>query len=151
MPVTDQQFAALRSFFLIGDQAAIERSARLTDADMPAYEALLQAALTTAACRRFADGFSEGELIRYVARMRAGTPGRDEDMALDPLATEAMLHHALGLSAPVIKDPWTRLRSVFALLTVLLFDLDLDEAAADALLAQARTLADQWLSTASAR
>jgi hypothetical protein len=118
----------------------------LTDADMPAYEFLLQAALALAATRRFTPGYSGGDLIKYVARIRAGTADRAEDMDLDPLATEATLRRALGQPAAGVMDPWARLRSTVALLTVLFSDLALGESRVNALLTEARGLADRWLS-----
>jgi hypothetical protein len=144
MAVTDEELAALRALLLGGEQDYLPLTARLTDDDMWPYELLLQATLALAATRRFAAGFTEGNLIRYVARVRAGTAERAEDMALDPLAAEAVLRRALGQDAPYVTDPWTRLRSVVALLTVLFGDLALAESSVDGLLAEARTLADRW-------
>jgi hypothetical protein len=99
-----------------------------------------------AATRRFTPGYSGRDLIRYVARIRAGTADRAGDMDLDPLATEAVFRRALGRSVPSVTDPWMRLRSTVALLTVLFSDLDLGGSHVDALLTEARGLADQWLS-----
>jgi hypothetical protein len=145
MPVTDQHVAALRALILDDERRFIPLTAQLTDDDMLAYELLLRAALALAAARRFASGFSHGDLIRYVARLRAGTADRAEDMDLDPLAAEATLRRALGQPAPAVSDPRTRLRSTVALLTVVVGDLALGESRADALLVEARILANRWL------
>src|SRR6516162_7028352 len=100
MAVTEGEVAALRALLLGDEQDYLPLTARLTDDEMRSYELLLQATLALAATRRFAAGFSDAGLIRYVARVRAGTAERAEDMALDPLATEAVLRHALGQDAP---------------------------------------------------
>lgn len=145
MRVSDQQMAAVRALIVGDEHDFVPLTAGLADTDMHPYQLLLDAALALAAARRFGSGFTEGELIRYVARVRAGTAERAEDTDLDPLATEATLRRALGQPAPHIEDPWTRLRSVVALLTVLVSDLALDQAGMDGLLAEARALADRWL------
>jgi hypothetical protein len=128
------------------EQDAITTVSRLTDADMPGYEMLTQAVLAQAVARRFASGYTDGDVVRFVARARAGTPVRDEDMALDPLAAETTLRRALGQDVPAVKDPMTRNRCVMALLTITISELELEEQGAGALLAEARARADQWLS-----
>ena len=143
MLVTDQAFQLLRTFLAEPEQETLNRARHLTDADMPAFEALLEIALSIAACRRFAAGYTDGDIIRYVARIRAGTGYRDEDMALDPAATETTLRRALGKPVPAVTEPWARLRASVALLTVLAADLDLGEPAAEALLAQAQAIVEQ--------
>jgi hypothetical protein len=143
MLVTDQAFQVLRALLAEPEQETLNRARQLADADMPAFEALLETAVSVAACQRFAAGYTDGDVIRYVARIRAGTSFRDEDMALDPMATEATLRRALGKPVPAITDPWARLRANVALITVLASDLDLDDPAAEALLAQARTIVYQ--------
>jgi hypothetical protein len=144
MPVTEQQLAAVRALILGDSSDFIRVGGQLTDADMYGYELLLQASLSVAARRRFSSGYSDGDLIRYVARIRAGTGNRAEDMDLDPLATETTLRHALAQPVPYIHDPVTRLRSSMALLTVLVSDLGLEESGVDHLLGAARPLAERW-------
>ena len=143
MRATEGQ-AAARALIAGDEHDFVQLTARLSDADMYPCQLLLEAALALAATRRFGS-FTDGELIRYVARIRAGTRGRAEDMDLDPLAAEAALRRALGQPAPGTGDPWMRLRSVVALLRVLVSDLELDEAGVDGILAEARTLTDWWL------
>lgn len=148
MRVTEGQTAAARALIAGDEHDFVRLTTRLADADMYPYQLLLEAALALTATRRFGS-FTDGELIRYVARIRAGTPGRAEDMDLDPLAAEAALRRALGQPAPGDGDPWMRLRSVVALLGVLVSDLELDEAGVDGILAEARTLADRWIAEQS--
>ncbi|MBO0803006.1 MAG: hypothetical protein J2P25_08025 [Nocardiopsaceae bacterium] len=136
---------AVRALLMADDDLGASAISRLGDADMQAYDALLQAVLAVAAGQRFADGYTEGDVIRYVARVRAGTDVRTEDMDLDPKTGEAMLGHALGKPAPHDPGPQIRLRASLALLTVILGDLKLSEPALDALLTDARTIADRWL------
>jgi hypothetical protein len=143
MLVTDHAFQLLRALLAEPQQETLDRARQLTDADMPAFEALLEVAVSVAASQRFAAGYTDGDVIRYVTRIRAGTGLRDEDMALDPAATEATLRRALGKPVPAVTDPWARLRASVALLTVLASDLDLDEPAVEALLSRARTILDQ--------
>jgi hypothetical protein len=145
MRVSDQQTAAVRALISGDEHDFVPLTAQLTDADMYPYQLLLEAALTLAAIRRFRSGFTESDLIRYVARLRAGTAERAEDMDLDPLAAEATLRRALGQPAAQVGDPWTRLRAVVALLTVLFSDLGLAESGVEGILAEARALADRWL------
>ena len=143
MLVADRASQVLRALLAEPQQEVLDRARQLTDADMPAFEALLEVAVSVAACQQFAAGYTDGDVVRYVARIRAGTGYRDEDMALDPAATEATLRRALGKPVPAVTDPWTRLRANIALLTVLAADLELDEPAAEALLAQARAIVEQ--------
>jgi hypothetical protein len=143
MQVTDQAFQLLRALLAEPEQEVLNRARRLTDADMPAFEALLEIAVSVAACQRFAAGYTDADVIKYVARIRAGTGYRDEDMALDPAPTEATLRRALGKTVPAVTDHWARIRARVALLTVLASDLDLDERAVEALLAQAQAIVEQ--------
>ena len=148
MQETDQAFQVLRALLAEPEQETLNRAAQLTDADMPAFEALLEIAVSVAACQRFAAGYIDGDVIKYVARIRAGAGWRDEDMALDPVATEATLRRALGKPRPAVTDAWARIRANVALLTVLASDLDLDEAGVQALLYQSRAIVDQASTTA---
>ena len=143
MQVAGQPFQVLHALLVEPQEELPDATRQLTDADMPAFEALLQVAVSVAGCQQFAAGYTDGDVIRYVARMRAGTGYRDEDMALDPAATEATLRRALGKPVPVVTDPWARLRANMALLTVLAADLELDEPAAEALLVRAQAIAEQ--------
>jgi hypothetical protein len=143
MQVTDQAFQVLRALLAEPQEEILNRARQLTDADMPAFEGLLEVAVSVAACQRFAAGYTDADVIKYVARVRAGTGFRDEDMALDPAAAEATLRRALGKPIPAVTAPWDRLRARVALLTVLAIDLDLDESAVEALLTQARAIVDQ--------
>jgi hypothetical protein len=142
MHVTDQAFQVLNALLAEPEQETLNRARQLTDAGMPAFEALLEVAVSVAACQRFAAGCTDGNVIRYVARIRAGTGVRDEDIVLDPAAAEATLRRAVGKPIPAVTDPWARIRPNVALLTVLASDLDLDEPAVEALLAQARAIVD---------
>jgi hypothetical protein len=143
MLVGDQAFQLLRALLAEPEQETLTRARQLTDTDMPAFEALLEIAVSVAACQQFAEGYTDGDVIKYVARIRAGTSFRDEDMALDPAATEATLRRALGKAVPAVTDPWDRIRANIALLTVLATDLELDKPATETLLTQAQAIVDQ--------
>lgn len=137
---------AAKAYFMGDDQGAAALTIRLSDADARAYALLLQAVLSLAARRRFAPDCNDGDVIRYVAKVRIGTDARTEDLDLDPKAAEAVLRHALGTPTPLEADAQTQMRAVMALLTVVLSELDLDESGIDEFLDGARKLAGRWMS-----
>lgn len=145
MPVSTQVVTAVRTWLLADDQEAVGLISRLGDADAQVYGLLLQAVLSRAAGRRFAAGYNDGDVIRYVAKVRAGTDVRTQDLDLDPKAAEAVLRHALGKATPLDADAQTQMRALMALLTVMLSELALDESDLDSLLAEARAHTDRWL------
>lgn len=144
MSVTDQAGEVARAMLLGNDQEAISLTARMTDSDLRAYDALLQALLSLAAGRRFASGYSDADVIRYVARVRAGTDVRAEDLELHPTAAETVLRHALGQPTMPDADPEMRIRAVLALLTTMLSELELTEFDLGSLFAEAQALLDSW-------
>lgn len=146
MPVTDQVMGAARAYLWDDLQEATALTSRLSDADAHAYALLLQAILSLAAGRRFASGYNDGDVIRYVAKVRTGTDVRTEDLELDPKTAEAVLRHALGTVTPLETDAQTQMRAVMALLTVMLSELSLDESDIEEFLVEARKLTDQWMS-----
>lgn len=151
MPVSDQVALATRALLLGNDQETVAITSGLGDAEMSAYDALLQAVLSLAAGQRFASGYTDGDVIRYVARVRAGTAVRAQDLDLDPTATEAVLRGSLGQPTPAVSDSQTRMRAILALLTTVMSELELNEPDIGSLLAKARALADGWLVQSAAR
>lgn len=149
MPVSEQVVAAVRAL-LVDDDHAVKLAARLNDSDAHVYGLLLQAVLSLAAGRRFASGYNDGDVIRYIAKVRLGTDVRAEDLGLDPKAAEAVLRHALGKETAFGDEAPTQMRAVMALLTVLLSELELDGPGLDSLLAEARQHANHWLSKSTA-
>lgn len=149
MPVSGQAEATVRAWLLGNDQEAVSLTTQMTDSDMQAYDALLQALLSLAAGRRFASGYTDADVIRYVARVRAGTDVRAEDLELDPKATETVLRHALGQPTIPDADSQTRIRAVLALLTAILSELRLTEFDLGSLFAEAQYLVDGWFTEPS--
>jgi len=146
MPVSNQVVAAAKALLLGNSEESAVLTLRLSDADAQVYGLLLQAVLSLAAGRRFVSGYNDGDVIRYVAKVRAGTDARIQDLDLAPKAAEAVLRHALGKPTPLETDAQTQMRALMALLTVVLDDLELEEPGLDALLAEGRVHADRWLS-----
>lgn len=146
MPVSDQAMGAARAYLLGDIQTATAFASPLSDADAHAYALLLQAVLSLAAGRRFSSGYNDGDVIRYVAKVRTGTDVRTEDLGLDPKVAEAVLRHALGTATPLETDAQTQMRAVMALLTVVLSELSLNDSDIEEFLVEARKLTDQWMS-----
>jgi hypothetical protein len=145
MPVSDQAVMAAWALLLGDTQEAAALIEKLGDADMLAYELLLQAVLSLVAGQRFAPSYADGDVIRFIARIRAGTDVRIQDLNLDPKAAEAVLRQALGQPVSVVKDGQSRMRAIVALLTTMLDESSLTQVDLDPLLAKARELADGWL------
>jgi hypothetical protein len=90
MPVTDHQVATLRAM-LAGDPGEYARLRAQLDreADRPGYSALVAAAFSEAAGRRFAAGHDRAAITGFVASARAASPGAAEK--IDPLFAERLL------------------------------------------------------------
>lgn len=146
MRVSEQVAAAAKAWLLDDIPWATALLSQMSDADARAYALLLQAALSLAAGRLFASGYTDGEVIRYVAKVRAGNTVRLTDLDLDPKAAEAVLRHALGKPGASEMGAQTHMQALMALLTVVLDDLDLGEAGVSFLVADAKAQAERWLS-----
>jgi hypothetical protein len=144
--VTDQQAAALRAMLLGDAGETLRLTARLTDADMPGYQQLAHSLLSVVAGQQFSPGYSNADLVRYVASVRAAH-SEDIDEDFDPQAAETVLRHALGQQVPYPGSPDVRLRATMALLAALASDLELKEPGVDGLLAEARSQADAWIAS----
>ena len=142
--VTDEQVAALRASLSVGSAAeatgAEQQLIQLTRPDAAeGFGHLLYTAFVTAARRKFSAGWTRADLIRFVADVRAHVCMDPND--LDPAAAEHQLRTALGERIPHYPAEEDRARAQVILLTALAHDLTGPEL--DALLAEARTLADQ--------
>ena len=104
-------------------------------------DVLLLAAFTVAARRRFAPVWYPAEIIRYVAEVRGVTPEMAD--TLNAVAAENQLRSALGQEVPPFPDAETRTRAQMMLLIALTADYTENEL--DTLLADAHTVADNWL------
>lgn len=143
MPVTDEQEATLHAQ-LAGN---FDEHVRLLDSLDPVaartgYNALVSAAFTLAAVRRFPEGTPTAEIIDYVADIRSRT---DRTAAIDPVIAERVL---LAISADEKIgdiDQRTSFQTQLVLLAALVGDARLDSAELDNFMVRSRRLADRWL------
>jgi hypothetical protein len=144
MTVTDKQVATLRAQ-LAGNLAEHKRLFRQLDwqpEGLP-YTALIDAAFFEAVDRRFANGGTAGDVIAYVADVRSRFDEAAE--AVDPEAAERLILKVLGQGSIADMDSKTAITAKQFILVALIVDEHLQGAALDEFLAQARELADQWL------
>jgi hypothetical protein len=144
MPVTDEQMVLLHAYLSGEHELADRLAAQFTSpaADDGIAE-LVYAAFVTAARRRFPLGWTDADVIRFVAHVRAprGLPD-----ILDPRAAEHQLRSALGDAMTGYRpDAEARAAAQVILLDALVRDLDLDASARVGLLNQARDLANRLL------
>jgi hypothetical protein len=147
--VTAEYVAALRASLTADDQAFSRLSAALQARDGGEnsgniYSALTGMALFIAARRHFPDGYTSADVVRFVGKVRARFADAAND--IDPLVAEATLRGALGDAAAVEGlDKATMATAIPALLFVLLEEQDVSGDGLDALLSEARPLAEIWL------
>ena len=140
-----QGVAALRAFLTGDDDTFGQLSAHLQSRDGPGsgdtYAAMQAMTLTLAARRRFGPAYTPGEVIRFVAQVRAVLG--DE---VDPLTAERVLRGVLGdpVSAEGL-DEHAKALAVPALLLVLVGQEKLPGEDLETLLAQARVMANHLL------
>lgn len=142
MPVTDEQVAALRALLASdADQEEwAERHRKLLQNGRGAgYGELFFAAFVTAVRRRFSPTWTLASVIEFVASVRA-TLGEERD-AVQPRAAENMIRRALGDTITDEFDAETKARAQLLLLIVLIEDEQLDDAALDKFLSDARAKA----------
>lgn len=144
MPVTDEQEATLHAQLA----GKFDEHMRLLDSLDPAaartgYSALVSAAFSLAAERRFPEGTPASEIIDYVADVRSRT---DRTAAIDPVTAERVL---LAVSADEKIgdiDRRTSFQTQLVLLAALIADAHLGAQDLDAFMLRARRRADRWLS-----
>lgn len=146
MPVTNEQVATLRAQML-GDHEQYEQGFRqlATPADHAGYAALVAATFIIATERHFDGPVTRADLIRYVADVRARVPSASEN--IEPKAAEQLLYEALT-DDPFSGDPEVNGTNQIILLAALLSDAQLTVDQLDALLAEARAIADEWVAAA---
>jgi hypothetical protein len=88
---------------------------------------------------------------RFVASVRVARIADGEEYDLDPVATEDVLRSVLGQQGAQVVSGESRLRTVMALLDALAESELSTEADVDGLLAEARELADRWLTQTTPR
>ena len=139
--INDAHVAALRAFLTLEDDEAQPRTGQLVDDDVKGYGGLLYAAFITAAHRRFSPAWTAADVVRYVAAARAEL--LQDDITIDPRASEILLRRALGDTVTTDSDEEINARAQIFLLSEMIAAEDLDTAELDAFLAQARALADR--------
>jgi hypothetical protein len=144
MPVTDAQVAALRAFLVHDPDATARLTTKLGDDGIDGYLYLAEAALSVVAGWRFSPRFTITDLVRYVASVRIWRTADGAGYDLDPAAAENVLLYFLGSTDVGLPDSGVRLRTVVALLDALAASELSSESDVDALLTEARELADQW-------
>jgi hypothetical protein len=145
MEVTSREVAMVRATMRGEDEEAqrLFQEQLAATGDTSGMAMLVYAAFVIAARRKFAPRYNMGQVIRYVAEVRALL--NEKPWLLDPLAGEDELRIALGgqvtATHPVAAVALARL----SLLHALIADLNLDDQGVQALLDEARPAADQML------
>jgi hypothetical protein len=145
-PVSDLEMAWLRGC-LTGDAEATrsafsEQLALAGDANGVAM--LMYAAFVITVRRRFAPRYTRGDLIGYVARLRAEL-SEEEPGVVDPLTAEDELRGALGEKVTTKHETGFMAAARLFILIDLAACLDLDDTAMTDLLSKARNGADQMI------
>jgi hypothetical protein len=144
MTVTDEQVAALRAA-LTGDMATFDGLGGASGLDYgDAFPVLMATAFILAARRRFGGGWSTADVTRFVGEVRLEYDPNDG--CVDPDAAEQMLLAALRdkpLPAGIGEE--ARGNAQFALLNSMVSDRNSEIHELDALLQEARQMADQWM------
>lgn len=142
--VTGQQVAALRASLTFDMAQAQEWRARLIQSgDLRGFGELVYAAFLLAVRRYFAPVWTRADVVRYVGSVRARGPADDD---VDPVIAEMLILRALGADPPLRAAEEAKAEAQAIMLGALISDLGLDAAGLDEFLAEARALADRWLS-----
>jgi len=148
MPVTDREMMMLRAHIAGEDEVA--RRALLEHlaggGDLSSLAVLVYSSFVITAQRHFTPRWNSGQVVRYVARLRAILGDMtDTSQLLDPLVAEDELQLALGAEPATPHRPFAVIIARLLLLDVLVADLRLDDAGLRSLLAEARSEADRLL------
>lgn len=142
MPVTDQQVAALRAFLTKDADTMAPMAYQLGDREIAGYQHLASAALSVLACRHFPH-YTNADVVRYVASVRADRIADGDAYDFNPVVGENVMRYSLGKDISP-QHAEERLQAVVALLDDL-SGRDLSTLAdVDELLADARALSDRW-------
>jgi hypothetical protein len=145
MPVTADQVAALRAYLSRDNDEADRLNRELVESGAAEGIAeLVYAAFVIASRQKFPPGWSRGEVIRFVAQVRALLSERPD--ILDPLAAEHQLRRALGESVTDHSGEEARARAQVVLLDALIQSMALDDVELARLLGEAQEVAGQILS-----
>lgn len=136
MRVSDEHVAALRAY-LEGDLAGYERTigALQRHDDVDGFAVIATTAFVEAVRRRFEPGWKRGDVVRFVAGVRARWGGATDQ--IDPLDAEILVRAALGDERPDDLDDTAKAAQIH-LLTALISDENPDRAGMDRILTRAR-------------
>lgn len=145
MGVTSFEMAVVRATLRGEDEKAqrLFREQLAATGEANGMAVLIYAAFLIAARRKFAPRYTRGEVIRYVAQVRALFS--EKPWLLDPLTGGDELRAALGEQVTATHDVGAVALARFSLLHALTASLNLDDQGVGALLDQARELADRML------
>jgi hypothetical protein len=147
MPVTDLEMVMLHAH-LAGEDEEAQRAFDqqvMTSGDLSGLAWLVRAAFVIAARQKFAAGWNQAGVIRYVGRVRALLSERPG--LLDPRVAEDELASALSGQAPGAHEVGAMAAARLFLLDALIASLNLDAEAIDDLLGEARDSADRMLAS----
>lgn len=144
MRVTDEQVAPLRAQ-LAGHAEEHQRLFASLDASAArtGYRRLVTAAFCVAAERRFPEGSTASDVIQFVGDARSRT---ERMAAVDPRIAERVIRAVISDENIDDIDPRTSFETQLLLLAAMTADARYDPAGLDEFLAEARKLADQWMS-----
>lgn len=140
--VTDAQVAALRAA-LTGDGGTFDCLGGASGSDYgDEFAALTATAFVYAARKRFGQGWSRSDVIRFVGKLRATDDGTYSDLNAE--VAELMLFSALRQQPmPAGHDELAKGYAQIAVLAALVDDLDAQ--ALEKFLSEMRAQTDQWL------
>lgn len=149
MRITTAQVEALRDL-LSGDLAAYEQRDRNQFADGHGGEALFASALIELVRQQFGSTHTHGDIVRFVAAMRARQP--DLAKHIDTISAERMLQAALGNTSAIDGMSAEQKIDVQVGLLVAFVDSEsFDNSNLDQLLFRARLRAEQITDTADSQ
>jgi hypothetical protein len=149
--ITDAQVAALRAFLIHDTDQMGPLAYRLGNEGIRGYIYLAEAALSITARNHFAPRFSDADLVRYIADVRASRTADGVQFDFDPVAGEEVLRHSLGQLPVHALELEAHLRATIAILDALADNEFSSEADLNLLLDQAHDLADRRLAQESVR
>ena len=144
MPVTDEQVAPLRAQLARQPEehkrlfALLDQTAKNTG-----YRVLVSAAFVVAVERRFARDVSPGEVIEFVGDVRLNSP--QVAGQVDPAIGERLIMAVFSGESLDDIDARKSWETQLLLMAAVVSGEHFDDAGLDAFLAEARKLADQWL------
>lgn len=143
--VTDEQAATLRAYLTGDPDRYAELHARLDRGqDATAYTALIIAAFFEAVDRRFAKNGTTGDVISFVADLRARSDRLAQE--IDPQTAERLIRAALTDEDISDLNDQVKGRVYTVVLAALVADEHFDDAQLDAFVTEARHLANRWIS-----